>query len=43
MAVLRDIALTVRFKDSNIRDVQALILGPPGTPYQFGFFQVRWT
>lgn len=26
---------------SDIRTVHALILGPPETPYQFGFFEVR--
>ncbi|PLB51006.1 ubiquitin conjugating enzyme [Aspergillus steynii IBT 23096] len=36
-----DLSLTVRFKDSDIRDVKALILGPPGTPYQFGFFEFK--
>lgn len=34
-------AFTVRYEESNIRDIQALIIGPPGTPYELGFYEVR--
>ena len=33
-------AFTVRYEESNIRDIQALIIGPPGTPYELGFYEV---
>jgi ubiquitin-protein ligase len=33
-------ALAVVCKESDIRHVKALIVGPPGTPYEFGFFEV---
>jgi ubiquitin-conjugating enzyme E2 Z len=33
-------ALAVAYKDSDIRNVTAIVLGTPGTPYQFGFFEV---
>lgn len=33
-------ALAVACKDADIRDVKALIIGPPNTPYEFGFFEV---
>ncbi|OGM39717.1 ubiquitin conjugating enzyme [Aspergillus bombycis] len=36
-----DLSLAVTHDDSDIRTVHALILGPPETPYQFGFFEVR--
>jgi Ubiquitin-protein ligase len=36
-------AFTVRYEESNIRDIQALIIGPPGTPYELGFYEVRAT
>jgi hypothetical protein len=39
MLILRE-ALAVVCKDADIRDVKALIIGPPNTPYQFGFFEV---
>lgn len=32
--------LVVSYNESNIRDVEALIIGPPGTPYAMGFYQV---
>lgn len=34
-------ALAVAFRDSDVRNVKALIIGPPETPYEFGFFEVR--
>ncbi|RAL13510.1 ubiquitin-conjugating enzyme E2 [Aspergillus homomorphus CBS 101889] len=34
-----DLSLAVHYNESDIRNVQALILGPPDTPYQFGFFE----
>ncbi|RAL04627.1 ubiquitin-conjugating enzyme E2 [Aspergillus ibericus CBS 121593] len=34
-----DLSLAVSYEDSDIRNVRALILGPPDTPYQFGFFE----
>ncbi|KAJ5698806.1 hypothetical protein N7462_000811 [Penicillium macrosclerotiorum] len=35
------LAITVSYKERNIRDINALIIGPPGTPYAYGFYQVR--
>jgi hypothetical protein len=34
------IALAITYEDSDIRNIKALIVGPPGTPYEFGFFEV---
>ncbi|GIJ98205.1 hypothetical protein Aspvir_000320 [Aspergillus viridinutans] len=34
-----DLSLAVAYKDSDIRNVTAIVLGTPGTPYQFGFFE----
>lgn len=43
-ALLTDVtsftALAVVYKDSDIRNVTAIVLGTPGTPYQFGLFEV---
>ena len=36
-----DPAIAVACRDSDIRNVRALIVGPPDTPYEFGFFEVR--
>ncbi|KAJ5344709.1 hypothetical protein N7452_002713 [Penicillium brevicompactum] len=33
------LAFTVRYDEGNMRDIQAIILGPPGTPYELGFFE----
>ncbi|PTU20008.1 hypothetical protein P175DRAFT_0524292 [Aspergillus ochraceoroseus IBT 24754] len=33
------LAIAVSYEDSDIRNVRAVILGPPETPYQFGFFE----
>lgn len=34
-----DLSLAVAFRDSDVRNVRALIIGPPDTPYEFGFFE----
>ena len=34
------VALAVACRDVDVRNVKALIIGPPGTPYEFGFFEV---
>lgn len=34
------IALAVACQEEDIRNVKALIVGPPETPYEFGFFEV---
>lgn len=34
-----DLSLAVACRDSDVRQVKALIVGPPDTPYQFGFFE----
>jgi ubiquitin-conjugating enzyme E2 Z len=33
------VALAVACKDIDVRHVRALIIGPPDTPYEFGFFE----
>ena len=33
-------AIAVSCRDANVRHIEALIIGPPGTPYEFGFFSV---
>ena len=39
---LRDVlAIAVACQDTDVRNVKALIVGPPDTPYEFGFFEVR--
>lgn len=35
--------MTVHYNESNIRNVTALIMGPPGTPYALGFYEVSYT
>lgn len=35
------IALAVAHKDQDVRHVRALIIGPPDTPYEFGFFEFQ--
>lgn len=32
-------AIAVACQDSNIQHIKALIVGPPETPYEFGFFE----
>ncbi|KAI5850403.1 ubiquitin-conjugating enzyme/RWD-like protein [Morchella snyderi] len=34
-----DLSIAVACKDSDVRNVKAIILGPPDTPYEFGFFE----
>lgn len=34
-----DLSLSVACKDSDVRNVRALIVGPPETPYEYGFFE----
>lgn len=33
-------ALAVSTQDSNMRQIRALIVGPPDSPYEFGFYEV---
>lgn len=35
----RDLSLAITCKESDIRSIKALIIGPPDTPYEFGFFE----
>ncbi|KAF2754231.1 UBC-like protein [Pseudovirgaria hyperparasitica] len=34
-----DLSLAVACRDIDVRSVRALIIGPPDTPYEFGFFE----
>ena len=34
------IAIAVACRDSDVRNVKAIIIGPPETPYEFGYFDV---
>ena len=34
-------AIAVACRDVDVRNVKAMIVGPPDTPYEFGFFDVR--
>lgn len=34
-----DLSLAVACNDSDVRSVRALIIGPPETPYEYGFFE----
>ncbi|KAH7326558.1 ubiquitin-conjugating enzyme/RWD-like protein [Stachybotrys elegans] len=34
-----DLSIAVACRDSNVRNVKALIIGPHETPYEFGFFE----
>ncbi|KAI0008047.1 UBC-like protein [Xylariaceae sp. FL0662B] len=34
-----DLSLAVAFRDRDVRYVKTLIIGPHGTPYEFGFFE----
>jgi ubiquitin-conjugating enzyme E2 Z len=34
-----DLSIAAAFKDEDIRKVRALIVGPPETPYEFGFYE----
>lgn len=35
-------AIAVACRDVDVRNVKATIVGPPDTPYEFGFFDVRY-
>lgn len=37
------LALAVACRDVDVRNVKAIIIGPPETPYEFGFFEVCQT
>ena len=39
LQVNTDLSLAVAHKDSDVRTVRGLIIGPPETPYEFGFFE----
>lgn len=32
--------MTVSYEEDNIREIKALLVGPPGTPYGLGFYRV---
>ncbi|CAK7199656.1 hypothetical protein SEUCBS139899_002339 [Sporothrix eucalyptigena] len=34
-----DLSLAVACRDADVRNVKAMIIGPPDTPYEFGFFE----
>jgi ubiquitin-conjugating enzyme E2 Z len=34
--------MTVRYDEKDIRKVSAIVIGPPGTPYQLGFYEVSF-
>lgn len=36
-----NLSLSVAFRDNDVRHVRALIIGPPETPYEFGFFEFK--
>ncbi|KAF2277521.1 UBC-like protein [Westerdykella ornata] len=36
-----DLSLAAACRDSDVRHVRALIVGPPDTPYEFGFFEFK--
>ncbi|TVY59137.1 Ubiquitin-conjugating enzyme E2 Z [Lachnellula cervina] len=38
-----DLSLAVACRDVDVRNVKAIIIGPPDTPYEFGFYEVRET
>jgi len=35
-----DLSLAVACRDNDVRQIRALIVGPPDTPYEFGFFEL---
>ena len=37
-----DPAIDISYKETNIREINALIVGPPDTPYALGFYQVSY-
>lgn len=34
-----DLSLAAACRDQDVRNVRTLIVGPPDTPYEFGFFE----
>lgn len=34
-----DLSLAVGYREADVRHIRALIIGPPETPYEFGFFE----
>ncbi|KAJ5630287.1 Ubiquitin-conjugating enzyme E2 [Penicillium longicatenatum] len=34
------LAMTIHYSEKNIRQITALLIGPPDTPYAFGFYQL---
>ncbi|TAQ86095.1 hypothetical protein B7494_g5579 [Chlorociboria aeruginascens] len=36
-----DLSLAVACRDVDVRNVKAIIIGPPDTPYEFGFFEFQ--
>lgn len=32
--------MTIHYSEKNVRQITALLIGPPDTPYAFGFYQV---
>ncbi|KAJ5875109.1 uncharacterized protein N7473_012456 [Penicillium subrubescens] len=34
-----DISIVISYKETNIREINALVIGPPDTPYALGFYQ----
>ena len=39
-ANIQILAIAVACRDQDVRAVRALIVGPPDSPYEFGFFEV---
>ncbi|KAL5614598.1 hypothetical protein BROUX41_004696 [Berkeleyomyces rouxiae] len=35
----QDLSLAVSCNDANVRSIRTMIIGPPDTPYEFGFFE----
>src|ERR1051326_8181095 len=36
-----DLSLAIACRDIDVRHVRAMIIGPPETPYEFGFFEFQ--
>lgn len=34
-----DLSIAAECRETNLRHIRALIVGPPDTPYEFGFFE----
>ncbi|KAJ6134698.1 hypothetical protein N7523_001020 [Penicillium sp. IBT 18751x] len=37
------LAMTVHYEEENVREISALLLGPPGTPYALGFYEFTFS